>query len=368
MKKLMIYPFDKEVTDIARYRENLKNYQLINVISPKGWGLNGKDSNKLDGGKETGMIISEEFEDALKKCDAVFFSDTKKQSLFDTYLNKINMANGQNKEIVMTKELYKKLSLQENINVDVNFINTTMIDFSEFVIREFKHKLYKIDTPILGVFGVGDYCNKFDIQLGLRSKFEKDGYKVSQLGTKQYSELFGIYNLPEFLFASDMSMENKILNFNHYIHNIEINEEPDIIILGIPGGIMPLSNEYTNYFGELALIMSKAVPIDIGILSIYYTKEIEIKTLNDIKQYCKYALQCDVDYFNLANIKYEREPSSGEVYFTTISNHKVMEFISEKKDIYKAHNLNLFSILDENSFVGGYECIISDLTEGIVQI
>lgn len=368
MKKLIIYPFEKEISDIARYREILEEYKLVNIVAPKGWGLGGKESSKLDGGEKTGMIISEQFEKALEECDTVFFNDTKSQALFYTYLDKIRVAYERNKEILMTKALYERLSLNEKLDFDVNIVNTPMNYYDDFLNKEYRYKLYKINTPIIGVFGIGDYCNKFDIQLELRKKFIKDGYRVSQLGTKQYSTLFGFPSLPEFIFSSDMSMEEKILSFNHYIHYIEHKENPDIIILGIPGGIMPLSDEYTNYFGELSLIISKAVPIDVSILSMYYTKELEIKILNDIKLYFKYALQCSVDYFNLTNIKYERDPSSGDVYYTTMDNQKVSKFISKQGELYKIHNINLFSVLDQSAFENIYNCIIKELAEGILQI
>ncbi len=43
MKKLIIYPFEKEISDIARYREILEEYKLVNIVAPKGWGLEEKN-------------------------------------------------------------------------------------------------------------------------------------------------------------------------------------------------------------------------------------------------------------------------------------------------------------------------------------
>lgn len=42
-KNLMIYPFNKRVSAIARYAQLLKGYILTAAVSPKNYGYDGKD-------------------------------------------------------------------------------------------------------------------------------------------------------------------------------------------------------------------------------------------------------------------------------------------------------------------------------------
>lgn len=366
MKKLMVYPYNRETTSIARWKDLLENYELVSLVGTKGWGLDNRDASILDKGKETGIIVSEDFEAEIKKCDCVYFNEVINEQLLDKYLDKLKTAYDEGKEILMSQSLYKKLSVK-----DISYMNIKVIDSEDdgdFFEKEYKAKIYKLSTPIIGVFGSGDYCSKFDVQLGVRKQFAKEGYKIFQLGTKAYSRLFGFNSLPDFLFTNSMSMEEKILRFNHYIHYIELTEQPDLIILGIPGGILPLSDEYTNHFGEMSLILSKAVPIDIGILSTYYTRQIEAESLEELRTYCRYALQCDMDYINLTNMKQEKDPSADEIYYTTIDNTKVEKFIEDESDEFAESSLNLFSILNEDDTKRICEKIIDDLSENIIEI
>jgi len=55
MKKLLIYPFNKETCPIARYRHLLNGYEIISAIPEKGFGWEGKDVCELDGGELTGF-------------------------------------------------------------------------------------------------------------------------------------------------------------------------------------------------------------------------------------------------------------------------------------------------------------------------
>lgn len=54
--------------------------------------------------------------------------------------------------------------------------------------------------------GIGQNVQKFDLQLYLRSRFIDKGYKVSQIGTKKISGLFGLHPLPDFYLIHNIQM------------------------------------------------------------------------------------------------------------------------------------------------------------------
>jgi len=80
--------------------------------------------------------------------------------------------------------------------------------------------------------GIGQNVQKFDLQLYLRSRFIDKGYKVSQIGTKKISGLFGLHPLPDFLFNTQYSDVDKVYAFNRVMKDVSMQEKPDVILLG----------------------------------------------------------------------------------------------------------------------------------------
>lgn len=62
--------------------------------------------------------------------------------------------------------------------------------------------------------------------------------------------MLGFYSFPSFMYDSNISEVNKVLMFNRFVRKIEKVEAPDIIIIGIPGGIMPYNRQFTRAFEE----------------------------------------------------------------------------------------------------------------------
>ena len=40
MKKVMLYPFDSASFSILKYKNRLNNLELVDIVSPIGWGYN----------------------------------------------------------------------------------------------------------------------------------------------------------------------------------------------------------------------------------------------------------------------------------------------------------------------------------------
>lgn len=368
MKKLMIYPYDKEATSIARNRKLLKEYELVSIVALKGWGYREKDGSELDGGSEIGIAISEEFQTELENCEVVLFLDGNNEISLKTYIDKINLANKMGRKILTTKNLRDRLGLEKSSSLDFEIIDDNDVDYELLCKKNNKVGLYKFKTPIIMIYGTGEYCNKFDIQLALREQFIKDGYKVSQVGTKEYSTLFGFSKIPEFIYTQELTMEDKVFAFNKYIHFLETTEKPDVFIIGVPGGIMSICDKCTNKFGELANIISNAVQADIGILSLYYNKNINERYLKELKLYCKYVLKCCIDYFNLANTQYNIEGELERVTYFTEKSINIRNYMEKNEDIYRENDLNVINILSPEYIEYVYINIINELSNGVYKI
>lgn len=369
MNKLAIYPYHKQNCAIARYRHLVKGYELTSIIAAKGWGGQGKDASYFDGGVVTGIEITEVFEDGIQNSDAVLFLEPLSDKLLSTYPTKFEIVKRHNKEIIITLQVKEKLlglGMKGEELQNYTVLNSDhKVDLEVLLHEQPYEQLAKIDVPILLVLGMGENCNKFELQLSARSYFMKQGYKVSQLGTKNFSPLFGFPALPDFLYAKDIYVQDKIIAFNHYVQQIAITEQPDVIIIGAPGGIIPINNNNTNHFGLIPYMISNAVKTDITILSTYFNYY-NVEVLNELRKCCKYRFNCITDYINIANTRYMLNPENEDQSVDYMS--LTSEYVLDQLPTISTKEFQLFNILSDPEAEFIFARICSELEGNIVTI
>lgn len=158
--------------------------------------------------------------------------------------------------------------------------------------------MYNINTPVIYICDSFENLNKFDIEILLRKKFIKDGYKVLQLGTKQICDAFGFLSIPKFMYKNNVSDVDKVVMLNNYLKKLEVSENPDIIILGIPNGILSFSQKAIGDMGLSMYRIVQSVRPDAVILSIPY-KNYTNEELDHLNSIVKTKFNVEVDYFNI---------------------------------------------------------------------
>jgi len=97
------------------------------------------------------------------------------------------------------------------------------------------------DTPILGVVGTSSSQGKFTLQLLLREGLREEGLKVAQIGTEHQSTLFGMEDC--FPVGHVVNVELPLENWGEYFdlryQQFQRDLDPDIIIVGCQGGVVP---------------------------------------------------------------------------------------------------------------------------------
>lgn len=337
LEKLIIYPYDIEVAPILRYPGYLKDFDLKAVVSPFDYDSSDDEVEFIDGGKRGSIQVIADFEQALTLCDCVLFADMQLKLDFnkDVY-PKIKQAIEKGKNIICT------IPLEGNVIEDIasqckakalafNYFNNTFdrFDFQEYKAAKvtddqetsgFEEEISDIEVPVVFVMGVTEETNKFDIQLAIGERIRSQGYKVAQVGSRNYCDLLGFHSFPQFMYSTELTESLKVVLFNDFIKKVELTEKPDIIIVGVPGGIMPYDNKYTNKFGILAYEICNALEPDFTILSIL-CENYEEGMLQDMKKTVYYKLGCEVDCFNLANkkINWRESEHSNSFVFTTLA-------------------------------------------------
>jgi peptide maturation system protein (TIGR04066 family) len=278
MKKLVINPLTKDESPIIRYRHMLDNYEIVSAIPEKGYGFEGKDVCVLDGGELTGTIFHNPYKNEIPLHDLVLSEIINDKYVTPTY------------EVLPT-EILKKLPV-----------------------------------PVIVVMGNGSDCQKFDIQLGLRDTFLKEGYKVSQFGTKSYSNLFGFDPLPNF---SEFPLWKKVIHYNNLFYEKCIIENPDVIIIGVPGGVMPINAFSNEKFGEEALAISFAAKPDYAIFSWYFTFPTP-KYFETYSNFMRFRLGINNVVYHLSNTKITPDVNLYRVDYLTLESKFVLDEIKRQ--------------------------------------
>lgn len=109
-------------------------------------------------------------------------------------------------------------------------------------------KLFRIQTPVLGVFGTSSKQGKFTLQLALRKRLMAEGYRIGQIGTEPTALLFGMERCYPMGYASsvEVSGTDAVRWLNHAMH--DISEDKDLLIVGSQSGTVPYSCDNTAYF------------------------------------------------------------------------------------------------------------------------
>lgn len=361
-KKAVIFPFNSECSSIIKYREMLVNHDVVACVSPIGYGLQGKDAAFAYGGENTGIIV---LGDSVSGIDFDDLLICKSSSDFqEVIFPQIKIAVESGKNIVFMYEIeqeYRKVTedLCDANNVKCTVMARRVMDTSKLINNE--TDIFRISVPVVFVASVIESTNKFDVQLGLRNFLIEKGYKVSQIGTKEYCELFGFHSIPQFMFTHQLSESDKIVLFNRVCKSIDLQENPDIFIIGVPGATMVFNDTITNYFGIMAFEMANAIRPDTTIMCLPH-ENYDADFLRMIQTSSKYKLDMQVDCFNMANKHFDAARSKDEksLLFVTISTEMVDKKI---EDLNKESQIPIFNSYNAESALDMYNYITDKLSE-----
>jgi len=252
------FPFNKEIHAIARF-ENLLICNIVDYFDLRISGNVGKPirqllnvkSNKIV--KDINEIDWDSFDTLILGCISELKSITKYD--FDKLVNKM---------IDHKKNIYSFEDIYGLSNK--NYFYPKLL--SEMVYNRFG-KLFLTDIPVVTVVGTNSKQGKFTLQLLLREKLLKIGYKVGQIGTEPSSYLFGIDETFNDGYNSHVRLNYKeILSItNKMIWDIT-NKDVEIIISGCQSGFLPYNDKNIANYPINHQIFFEALQTDIIIIVI----------------------------------------------------------------------------------------------------
>jgi peptide maturation system protein (TIGR04066 family) len=359
-KKATIYPYSKDDVQFFRYASMLKEIEPVFAVSPSGWGLCGKDVTEIDGGVASGLKITDDITHALKNSELLVLTSFEKYhgeegGLSDTI--KLAIENKVPFILYFPPDKANDCDTVEGLLQEAErlglFRNKQELKNSE-KLGGLEHCV-SLNTPVTLIAGQGPNTGKFETQLGMRQELLQRGLKILQVGTRPYCELFDFHSFPGFMFNKELDETEKVISFNHYLKKIETIEKPDLIVVGIPGGIMPFMEKVHNNYGILHVEVASAMEPDnlvYTLYSNYYTTEYYKRSVEFLfNRLNKTMPAC----FILTNFMVDYESISEHELFNVITLDKMYDKVIEKP----GNGIPAISILEPGAFTKATSAMLS---------
>lgn len=321
--RIAIYPFNAECMVFSEFKDLLDSeYCFSEAASPRSWGFSEMDIETVDGIEK----IKKSPKEFTKENDILVIPDFSIEPAAAKSLIKEIVSYIPSVKKVFCCADFDKISLNEIKDAcaasNTEFIN--VLDFSEaakevacyetaekryaYSDKKSVFKIFKevanCDVPICAVTGEWESTGKFPIELKLLRDLRNQGYKVSMIGSNFFSSFFGVKRFPDFMFSGAINETEKPHLFNRYLNQIALNEEADIMIVGVPGAMQRFNDYETNRFGILPFITFQAIRPDYLILTTVY-RENSRSLLDTIINKCIYRYGVKPDIIHLSNLVLE---------------------------------------------------------------
>lgn len=295
--KTLVYPFDDECGAFLEFHSWMEYIDIIAVDTPCGWG-------KMNFLEEWGI---QQIGSNMKEIELLWIVEST---------NKITLEEFEKRLIFLTQDIKsilvsRKLSIEESVKLEeIAKTNSVRIIEEKDIIgvlpersfekSEMSYALKDIETPIVMIAGAGENCNKFELELLIAKKLKEIGYKVSVITSRSCVNCLGVHSFPAFMFEKLKDESEKIIAYNNYIKYLSEMDKPDIFVLGVPGGVLPITKRQPEHFGVSAFEVFNSVKPDYMIFNLYNV-DVENKYLTEIKMLMRYRFDVDIDAFYISN-------------------------------------------------------------------
>lgn len=373
--RMLVFPYGHDCEPIIRHADLLDDcYNIAALVSPAGWGLAGK--NVTVGTEGDNLIVHETFEEVTEEFDSLFIPafETSNELVENRIIDKVIMLIPRLSHVLCVARLTdaNRKKLEESCH-----FASPPCDFSDFCERKGLEKydlvapvkkypsLQLIDVPVVVVAGLWEKTDKFEISLSLRERFQRDGYQVSQVGSRDGCELMGFHSFPGFMFQKDLDGAVKIPCFNRWIQQIVQKEQPDLVLITIPGALQDFNEQFTRGFGLLHYEVFQAVVPDALVMCTFYMNQYT-KSLDKLSMSCSYKFDTPVDIFHMSNLYIDITDSEEfrRIITNSIYRQIVSKTISEK---FKESPIPIFNGLELEECDRMYEVLLAKLVSKDVQ-
>lgn len=310
------FPLVPDINVLIRHHKLMESDRICQVIS---FNEDKEKLRKLEA--TTNIPCTTSVEKGLEQADALLLFDNMPKLRWDKYYNCIDYARFLGIPIFASRKLISQIEDQTRRAQLKQIENVHALKLTYF-----DERLYEIKTPIITVMGLGENCGKFECQLEFKEQLDAGGYHSEWICSNPLGACEGMHALPDFMFDENLAFPGKVYALNRYVYDLCASYKPDVLVLGVPGGIVSLADKTTNYFSEIPLVVSSALHVDFSILTFYYRTAVYDDYLDRLTRYCLHRYQTRVPIFYMARqmMAYNEEYSKTEQLFlsdTYIAKH-----------------------------------------------
>ena len=317
--KAVVYPYNEDFASQLRYWFTESPYEITHLVSPIGFRLAGNDASFADRSPALGMAIEDDFEAAILDADVVILCDVsdhhvkkhtktfdKSSAIGKLMLEKAHLAIGKGKHVLSMVEWED--SIERTLREDARLRHVQYTSCRDLASRKMEERVLGlrnttprvIPVPVVFVMGTGCNTDKFMAQLGLVSGLRALGLKVGWVGSRPYAGLWGGYPIPGFMASGVSSEEEKVRLFNNYVYEVAQAGGMDVVVVGIPGGVIPICREFPNRYGLTAILMSQAVIPDYTLWTHYYNTGENQEFMDNLLAAAKHRCNAIVNAFHIS--------------------------------------------------------------------
>ena len=270
MKTLFIYPYTHEIDFLIKMRDRIREYEILKI------GCFPEDKNYLER-RFPNMEISSSYKEGIDSSDV--------------FLPNYDIPDYMAKELESSK-MYALKTKKEIIKIEDDFLENKNFN---------GYQMEQVEIPIIAIVGQGEKCSKLETLLRVQTIIKECGYDVVGISGNTFSRLFSLEKIPSYFLNENVGFSQKVFSFNQYISCLCRKKKPELLLLDIPGGLLPVGDAEYFHFGELALVASEAIQIDMAIFNFYYNvfkmtdKELS-RFIREIKRYCMEKYQFPIEF------------------------------------------------------------------------
>ena len=254
IKKAITYPFNKEISVLARFEDILgfeiygyyDNPLLGKINLDIGTTFNCKNKQKIQSIND--LNWSDKF-DTVILSHVDLLSQTLQTNIVEQFIDKC-LFYKKNLFLFDENDLFGKLSYNDLVKIfKKNNLWIKKPEKNHSIDSQWGGKLYYINTPTLCVAGTDSSQGKFTVQVALRNFIKKQNIKVFNFGTEPSSELLGFEGVYTLGYNAYMPFDGwkNIIAINHALHQLEDNS-PELIITGLQSRtIVPTVSAFKSY-------------------------------------------------------------------------------------------------------------------------
>ncbi len=296
MKKAALYPYNKEMHALVRFRD-LLHFEITAVADPVGKGLVGKDPGEAIGTEPTGLKVVPNLQKALRGADTLilgYVDQLGRISKRDLLRESIQAALDRGVHVFSFLQvpagIYGDLYAQaRKKGLRIAYPSISMGEVQNILQKD--QKSTPVDVPVLGVFGTSSQQGKFTVQLALRRKLIQKGYKVGQIGTEHHAELFGMDLAFPMGYASPLELPLQVYvpYLDYKMREINRKKQPEIILVGSQSGTIPYDvNEHkTHSLSSIAFMLGTKPDACILVVNSIDADDYIRDTMDGIRAVCK---------------------------------------------------------------------------------